>query len=212
MEEVVRCAQIVWYTRTTTKKHIKQQHLDSTQITAHKKNMQKQQHPDNTRLTKIIQKQQHINTKQHKNCLPTESNSAAVRDVQQSSHPAPNGDKEDDNVPEGPPQPKRDGLVTLSCLPAAHWKNLFHLKLVKERNKPTEAPKKPPNAPFFLQWRGGTRFPNRVRHGEHEKCRERWGRRRRVGSGVVGRRRGRRGRERPERKAGSVRYQYQTKA
>jgi U3 small nucleolar RNA-associated protein 21 len=50
--------------------------------------------------------------------------------------------------------PKREGLITLSGLPAAHWKNLFHLELVKERNKPSEAPKKPPSAPFFLQWRG----------------------------------------------------------
>mmetsp|Transcript_16355 Transcript_16355/g.18647 ORF Transcript_16355/g.18647 Transcript_16355/m.18647 type:complete len:1277 (+) Transcript_16355:127-3957(+) len=49
--------------------------------------------------------------------------------------------------------PKKDGLITLSGLPAAHWKNLFHLELVKERNKPNEAPKKPPSAPFFLQWR-----------------------------------------------------------
>mmetsp|Transcript_11373 Transcript_11373/g.21279 ORF Transcript_11373/g.21279 Transcript_11373/m.21279 type:complete len:1157 (-) Transcript_11373:82-3552(-) len=51
--------------------------------------------------------------------------------------------------------PKSDGIITLSGLPAAHWRNLFHLELVKERNKPTEAPKKPPSAPFFLQWRGG---------------------------------------------------------
>ena len=55
----------------------------------------------------------------------------------------------------GPVEPKRKGLVTLSGLPAAHWKNLFHLELVKERNKPTEPPKKPPSAPFFLQWRSG---------------------------------------------------------
>jgi U3 small nucleolar RNA-associated protein 21 len=40
-------------------------------------------------------------------------------------------------------------------MPPAHWKNLFHLELVKERNKPKESPKKPPSAPFFLQWRGG---------------------------------------------------------
>lgn len=50
---------------------------------------------------------------------------------------------------------KEPGLVTLSNLPPAHWKNLFHLELIKERNKPKEAPKKPPSAPFFLQWRGG---------------------------------------------------------
>ena len=53
------------------------------------------------------------------------------------------------------PQPKQHGLITLSGLPPAHWKNLFHLELVKERNKPTEAPQKPPQAPFFLQWRSG---------------------------------------------------------
>lgn len=50
---------------------------------------------------------------------------------------------------------KESGLVTLSNLPPAHWKNLFHLELIRERNKPKEPPKKPPSAPFFLQWRGG---------------------------------------------------------
>ena len=51
--------------------------------------------------------------------------------------------------------PKQDGLVTLSGLPQTHWKTLFHLDLIRERNKPLEPPKKPPTAPFFLQWRGG---------------------------------------------------------
>ncbi|KAG7350263.1 WD40 repeat-containing protein [Nitzschia inconspicua] len=50
---------------------------------------------------------------------------------------------------------KQEGLATLSGLPPAHWKNLFHLELVKQRNKPKEPPKKPPTAPFFLQWRPG---------------------------------------------------------
>jgi len=54
-----------------------------------------------------------------------------------------------------PPVAKEEGLITLSGLPSAHWKNLFHLELVKERNKPTEAPQKPQQAPFFLQWRSG---------------------------------------------------------
>jgi U3 small nucleolar RNA-associated protein 21 len=54
-----------------------------------------------------------------------------------------------------PPTAKEEGLITLSGLPPSHWKNLFHLELVKERNKPKEAPKKPPSAPFFLQWRSG---------------------------------------------------------
>jgi len=50
---------------------------------------------------------------------------------------------------------KADKLVTMSGLPPSHWKTLFHLELVRERNKPKEPPKKPPSAPFFLQWRGG---------------------------------------------------------
>jgi U3 small nucleolar RNA-associated protein 21 len=61
-------------------------------------------------------------------------------------------DNNDDGLP---PQAKERGLITLSGLPPAHWKNLFNLELVKERNKPTEAPQKPPQAPFFLQWRSG---------------------------------------------------------
>lgn len=61
---------------------------------------------------------------------------------------------------EGPVSPKEKGLITLSGLPPAHWKNLFHLELVKERNKPKEPPKKPPSAPFFLQWRGGEPIDN----------------------------------------------------
>ena len=53
-----------------------------------------------------------------------------------------------------PPEAKDVGLVTLSGLPPAHWKNLFRLELVRERNRPSEAPAKPAQAPFFLQWRG----------------------------------------------------------
>lgn len=63
--------------------------------------------------------------------------------------------EEDDEGPSGPASAKEQGLVTMSGLPPAHWKNLFHLDLVKQRNKPKEPPKKPPTAPFFLQWRSG---------------------------------------------------------
>jgi U3 small nucleolar RNA-associated protein 21 len=69
-----------------------------------------------------------------------------------------NGKNEDDARDEqekSPIIPKENGLITLSGLPATHWKNLFHLELVKQRNRPKEPPKKPPSAPFFLQWRGG---------------------------------------------------------
>jgi len=49
--------------------------------------------------------------------------------------------------------PKQEGLVTMSGLPQSHWKSLFKLELIKLRNKPTEPPKKPEAAPFFLQQR-----------------------------------------------------------
>ncbi|KAL3912292.1 MAG: hypothetical protein SGILL_006941, partial [Bacillariaceae sp.] len=63
--------------------------------------------------------------------------------------------EEENDVSQGPASAKEKGLITLSGLPPAHWKNLFHLELVKQRNKPKEPPKKPPSAPFFLQWRPG---------------------------------------------------------
>jgi U3 small nucleolar RNA-associated protein 21 len=56
---------------------------------------------------------------------------------------------------EVPARAKERGLITMSGFPAAHWKNLFHLEIVKERNKPKEPPKRPPTAPFFLQWQSG---------------------------------------------------------
>lgn len=65
-------------------------------------------------------------------------------------------DDDSDELPRGPATAKEEGLITLSNLPPAHWKNLFHLELVKQRNKPKEPPKKPPSAPFFLQWRPGS--------------------------------------------------------
>merc|ERR1712151_264346 len=55
-------------------------------------------------------------------------------------------------------KPKQEGLITFSnknIIPISHWKNLFHLELIKERNKPIQPPVKPKNAPFFLQWRPG---------------------------------------------------------
>eukprot|EP00977_Amphora_coffeiformis_P004058 scaffold806_cov142-Amphora_coffeaeformis.AAC.1 len=75
--------------------------------------------------------------------------------VSSSEAPPSKGEVANEDEPTGPASAKEPGLITLSGLPAAHWKNLFHLELVKERNKPKEPPKKPPSAPFFLQWRRG---------------------------------------------------------
>ncbi|TDZ61089.1 U3 small nucleolar RNA-associated protein 21-like protein [Colletotrichum trifolii] len=41
-------------------------------------------------------------------------------------------------------------LTTLSLVPKSRWQTLLHLDLIKQRNKPTEAPKMPEKAPFFL--------------------------------------------------------------
>jgi U3 small nucleolar RNA-associated protein 21 len=38
----------------------------------------------------------------------------------------------------------------LSLVPKSRWQTLLHLDLIKQRNKPTEAPKLPEKAPFFL--------------------------------------------------------------
>jgi len=46
--------------------------------------------------------------------------------------------------------PLSQHLLTLSDVPPAKWLATLHLDLVKERNKPIEAAKPLPNAPFFL--------------------------------------------------------------
>jgi U3 small nucleolar RNA-associated protein 21 len=41
-------------------------------------------------------------------------------------------------------------LLTLSLVPKSRWQTLLHLDLIRERNKPKEAPVAPKAAPFFL--------------------------------------------------------------
>ncbi|KAI4288591.1 MAG: hypothetical protein L6R35_002149, partial [Caloplaca aegaea] len=41
-------------------------------------------------------------------------------------------------------------LLSLSLVPKARWQTLLHLPTIKARNKPTEPPKAPEKAPFFL--------------------------------------------------------------
>ncbi|KAG9948375.1 U3 small nucleolar RNA-associated protein, partial [Aureobasidium melanogenum] len=41
-------------------------------------------------------------------------------------------------------------LVSLSLVPRSRWQNLLHLDIIRQRNMPTAAPKKPEKAPFFL--------------------------------------------------------------
>lgn len=51
--------------------------------------------------------------------------------------------------------PLADGLVTLSDLPKSRWHNLQQLDVIKQHNKPTEPPKRPKQAPFFLSTTAG---------------------------------------------------------
>jgi U3 small nucleolar RNA-associated protein 21 len=50
-------------------------------------------------------------------------------------------------------------LTTLSLVPKSRWQTLLHLDLIKERNKPTEAPKLPEKAPFFLPSTTSSKVP-----------------------------------------------------
>lgn len=47
-------------------------------------------------------------------------------------------------------------MMTLSLVPRSKWQTLLHIDLIKQRNKPKEAPKAPEKAPFFLPSVGGT--------------------------------------------------------
>jgi len=92
--------------------------------------------------------------------VETENDDDATKKLLDSLSSGFGGDKksaaeEEEEGPRKPAKAREEGLITLSGLPPAHWKNLFHLELVKQRNKPKEPPKKPPSAPFFLQWRPG---------------------------------------------------------
>lgn len=58
---------------------------------------------------------------------------------------------EDENVVVAPAIEQLSAdLTTLSLVPKSRWQTLLHLDLIKERNKPKEAPKAPEKAPFFL--------------------------------------------------------------
>lgn len=51
-------------------------------------------------------------------------------------------------------------LMTLSLVPKSRWQTLLHLDMIKERNKPKEAPKLPEKAPFFLPSTTGAPNPS----------------------------------------------------
>jgi U3 small nucleolar RNA-associated protein 21 len=56
----------------------------------------------------------------------------------------------DDAAPGGFLDQLSADMLTLSLVPKSRWQTLLHLDLIKQRNKPKEAPKFPEKAPFFL--------------------------------------------------------------
>ncbi|KAI5360775.1 Putative small-subunit processome, Utp21, WD40/YVTN repeat-like-containing domain superfamily [Septoria linicola] len=84
---------------------------------------------------------------------PTVSGEGAVNLIADAAHES---DSEDDIDLDLPEDPNADldtlsaDLLSLSLVPRSRWQNLLHLDLIRQRNKPTEAPKKPEKAPFFL--------------------------------------------------------------
>ncbi|KAK7418353.1 rRNA-processing protein utp21 [Neonectria punicea] len=60
-------------------------------------------------------------------------------------------------------------LTTLSLVPKSRWQTLLHLDLIKERNKPKEAPKAPEKAPFFLpSTKGGSILGQQQKSADEE--------------------------------------------
>jgi U3 small nucleolar RNA-associated protein 21 len=65
-------------------------------------------------------------------------------------------DQEDPNVVAPNIEQLSSDMTTLSLVPKSRWQTLLHLDMIKERNKPTEAPKAPEKAPFFLPSANGS--------------------------------------------------------
>ncbi|CAK7241069.1 MAG: rRNA-processing protein utp21 [Sporothrix thermara] len=73
-------------------------------------------------------------------------------DNNNNNNKAGNGgeDADDDIVPAKMLDQLSADMTTLSLVPKARWQTLLHLDLIKQRNRPREAPKVPEKAPFFL--------------------------------------------------------------
>lgn len=87
---------------------------------------------------------------------------------------------EDGDAEDGVTAPSLDQLsadmMTLSLVPKSRWQTLLHLDLIKKRNKPTEVPKVPEKAPFFLPSTNGTKAQDQdalvaAKEGDESKSR-----------------------------------------
>lgn len=80
---------------------------------------------------------------------PTASGEGGQGMLEAAFAEAPSKEEEDEIVLPNLDQLSTD-MMTLSLVPRSRWQTLLHLDLIKQRNKPKEAPKAPEKAPFFL--------------------------------------------------------------
>ncbi|KAI1210959.1 WD domain-containing protein [Annulohypoxylon truncatum] len=80
---------------------------------------------------------------------PTASGEGGQGLLEAAFEEATSQEAEDDVAPPNLDQLSAD-MMTLSLVPRSRWQTLLHLDLIKQRNKPKEAPKAPEKAPFFL--------------------------------------------------------------
>lgn len=83
-------------------------------------------------------------------------------------------DMGDEDVEEEPaPQLSKEnaGLVSLSDQPVSRWLNLLNMDVIRMRNKPQEAVKKPEAAPFFLPTIQGLEFKFQVENNPGDEVR-----------------------------------------
>jgi len=73
---------------------------------------------------------------------------AALDNVDGSVDPAAEDEDMDGILPQL--EQLNTSITTLSLIPKSRWQTLINLDLIRARNKPTEAPKAPERAPFFL--------------------------------------------------------------
>ena len=92
-------------------------------------------------------------TRPHTLCAGSESegtgSSSAMETDSEDGESADSGNEEGEGETKSSAQLAEE-IVTLSSMPQSFWQNLLNLELIKERNKPTEAPAAPEQAPFFL--------------------------------------------------------------
>lgn len=81
--------------------------------------------------------------------LPTASGEGG-RGMIEAAYDQPDTETGDTDGPLTTPDQLSKDILSLSLVPKSRWQTLLHLDLIKQRNKPTEPPKAPEKAPFFL--------------------------------------------------------------